>query len=238
MQKFVNVFQQRFALIDVKKNQRDTRKETKKGKESVLDLHNEIKIITSSEEVFSLWSELISKYSHGNLVDPETCEKMKLNSRWIPQKDRILNREFFKWLGNCDEEDHRKLCLHLLHCSGPMRTLRYPRVTIKQTSKVLKDCYSAREWLGGRKRKALVKKELHKLNPSLGLMDKEGCLQKDHWKQSTMSQELPCAFYWRLPGRITSLQQRRSRTRISPLKSCRPMQSSFSRPFSCRGQIL
>ena len=63
MQEFVNAVQQRFALIDVKKNQRDTRKETKKGKELVLDLHNEIKIITSSEEVFLLWSELISKYS-------------------------------------------------------------------------------------------------------------------------------------------------------------------------------
>ena len=149
----------------------------------MLDLHNEIKIITSSEEVFSLWSELISKYSQGNLVDPETCEKMKLNSRWIPQKDGILNREFFKWLGNCDEEDHRKLCLHLLHRSGPKRTLRYPKVTIKQTSKVLKDCYSAREWLERRKRKALVKKELHKLNPSLGLLDKAGCLQEDRWKQ-------------------------------------------------------
>ena len=92
LQDFVNAVQQWFVLIDVKKNQRDTRKETKKGKELVLDLHNEIKIITSSEEVFSLWSEFISKYSQGNLVDPETCKKMKLNSRWIPQKDGILNR--------------------------------------------------------------------------------------------------------------------------------------------------
>ena len=116
-------------------------------------------------------------------MDLETCEKMKLNSRWIPQKDRILNREFFKWLGNCDEEDHCKLYLHFLHRSGPKSTLRYPKVTIKQTSKVLKDCYSAREWLEQRKKKVLVKKELHKLNPSLGLMDKGGCLQEDRWKQ-------------------------------------------------------
>ena len=28
-----------------------------------------------------------------------------------------------------------------------------------------------------------MKKELHKLNFSLGLMDKAGCLQEDRWKQ-------------------------------------------------------
>ena len=49
--------------LSMSKKIRETRKETKKGKEPVLDLHNEIKIITSSEEVFSFWSELISKYS-------------------------------------------------------------------------------------------------------------------------------------------------------------------------------
>ena len=88
---FINVVQQWLSLITVKKNQRDTRNETKKGKEPMLDLHNEIKIITSTEEVFALWSELISKYLQGNLLDLETCKKMKLNSRWIPQKDGNLN---------------------------------------------------------------------------------------------------------------------------------------------------
>ena len=29
----------------------------------------------------------------------------------------------------------------------------------------------------------MVKKELHKLNSSLGLMDKGGCFQEDRWKQ-------------------------------------------------------
>ena len=86
-------------------------------------------------------------------------------------------------LDNCNKEDHRKLCLHLLHRLGLKRTLRYSKVTIKQTSKVLKDCYSTREWLERRKRKALVKKELHKLNSNLGLMDGGRCLQEDRWKQ-------------------------------------------------------
>ena len=72
---------------------------------------------------------------------------------------------------NCDKEDHYKLCLHLFHYSGPKRTLKYPKVTIKQASKVLKDCHRGGDWLEQRKRKVLAKKELHKLNPSLGLMD-------------------------------------------------------------------
>ena len=175
----------------------------------MLDLHNKMKIITSSEEVFALWSELISKYLHGNLLDPKTCKKMKLNSKWIPQKDGILSREFFKWLGNCNEEDHRKLYLHLSHCSGPKRTLKYPKVTIKPTSKVLKAYYNAREWLEQRKRKALVKKELHKLKLSFGLMDGGDAFSKivgSSLRLGTMSRVRPCAFYWRLLRRNTSLQ--------------------------------
>lgn len=93
-QEFVVTVQQRFALIDVKANQKESKKDSKKRKEPTLDLHNEIKIITASDEVFVLWSELISKYSQGELLDPETCEKMKLNNRWTPVKDGALNREF------------------------------------------------------------------------------------------------------------------------------------------------
>ena len=84
MQEFLGAIQQRFSLIDVKKNQRETKKDSKRGKEPLLDLHNKIKIITLSDEVFALWSELIANYSQEELLDPETCEKMKLNSRWVP----------------------------------------------------------------------------------------------------------------------------------------------------------
>ena len=174
--------QQLFSLIDVKKNQRETKKDSKRGKEPLLDLHNKIKIITRSDEVFALWSELIAKYSQRELLDPETCEKMKLNSRWVAQKDGILSREFFKWLGNCDEEDHRKLILHFLHRSRTKRSFPYSKVTIKQPSKVLESCYSAKEWLERRKRKALVKRELNKIRPSLGLVNAAGAFQHDHWK--------------------------------------------------------
>ena len=182
MQEFLTAIQQRFSLIDIKKNQRETKKDSKRGKEPLLDLHNKIKIITGSDEVFALWSELIAKYLQGKLLDPETCKKMKLNSRWVPQKDGILSREFFKWLGNSDEEDHRKLILHLLNRSGTKRSFPYPMVTIKQPSKVLESCYSAKEWLERWKRKALVKRELNKLRPSLGFLNAAGEFQLDRWK--------------------------------------------------------
>ena len=61
--------QQQFSQIDVKRNQQETKKVARKGKEPLLDLHNEIKIITSSDETFDLWKELIIKYSQGELLD-------------------------------------------------------------------------------------------------------------------------------------------------------------------------
>ena len=105
----------------------------RKGKEPLLDLHNEIKNITSSDETFYLWKELIIKYSQGELLDVDATPiyKMRLNSRWTPHRDGILSHKFFKWLGNCNEEDHMKLILHVLGRSGESRVLGYPKVTVK-----------------------------------------------------------------------------------------------------------
>ena len=142
----------------------------KKGKEPHFDLHNEIKIITSSDKTFDLWKELIIKYSQGKLLDIDAtliC-KMHLNLKWTPHRVGILSLEFFKWLGNCDEEDHKKLILHNLGHSWERRVLRYPKVTVKQTSRVLKDCFSAKKWMERRQRKIIVRQELNKLKPSLG----------------------------------------------------------------------
>ena len=177
--------QQRFSQIDVKRNQQEMKKVARKGKEPLLDLHNEIKIITSSDETFDLWKELIIKYSQGELLDVDATSicKMRLNPRWTPHRDGILSREFFKWLGNCNEEDHRKLILHVLGWSGESRVLGYPKVTVKQTSRVLEDCYSAKEWLERRKRKIIVRRELNKLKPSLGFYNTAGAFQPQRWKK-------------------------------------------------------
>lgn len=73
IQEFVHAIKQRFALIDVVKNHEELAKtEGKKKKSDALELHNEIKIITSSDETFALWSELISAYAQGELIDVDS----------------------------------------------------------------------------------------------------------------------------------------------------------------------
>ena len=55
-------------MIDVKKSQIALIKK----KEHDVDIHNEIKIITASQDVYNLWAELISSNSQGELIDPES----------------------------------------------------------------------------------------------------------------------------------------------------------------------
>ena len=50
-------------------NQKETKKEVKKGKELLIDLKNMIKIITSNDKTLSFKRELIIKYSQGELLD-------------------------------------------------------------------------------------------------------------------------------------------------------------------------
>lgn len=150
--------QQCFALIDVSKNIAEARKGTsKQGSkgEMKLDLHNVIKIITSFDETFQLWDELISACAQGDLLDVDSYPLMKFkdNSKWVPQRDGVLNREFFKWLGNMTKDDHAKMICHLLNRSGPKRELPYLKVVLKQPTSVVMDCYSAKEWIEHRKRK-------------------------------------------------------------------------------------
>jgi hypothetical protein len=171
-------------MIDVNKQLSHVSASTsKKADKSMTNLHNEIKIITSSDETFELWSELISNYAQGYLIDPDTEKKFKENKNWAPQKDGILNREFFKWIGNLTEADHRDLCRHMLNKSGPKRKYPYPKVTMKVTNGVLSSCYTAKEWLERRKRKHILRQELLKIKPSLSFYDKNGEFQKKQWKK-------------------------------------------------------
>jgi len=73
MHDFADVVKLRFSMIDVKKNQVSL----KKGKEKDIDIHNEMKIITASKNVYELWSELISSHFQGELTDPETLLKFR-----------------------------------------------------------------------------------------------------------------------------------------------------------------
>jgi hypothetical protein len=162
-----------------------TQTEKKKGKshEEALDIH-EIKIITSQDETIELWSKVISSHSQGELFDPETnpLKKFKENKSWRPEKDGVLNREFFKWLGKLSESDHRAFAMYILNCPNDKRPYAYPKVTMKTISSVLISCYSTKEWIERHKRKQLVKRELNRMNSRLQLFKASGEFWPEKWK--------------------------------------------------------
>ena len=168
----------RFSMIDVNKSLRISRT---KGTEEKLKLVNELKIITAPEEIYNLWSEVISRAAHGELYNPDTGSKFNEKENW-KQESCMLNREYFKWLSNLSLQDLERLAKHLLNQFGEKRKFPYPKVTIKVISSVLESCYNTKEWVERRKRKQLVKWELNNIDPTLGLINANGELIHAKWK--------------------------------------------------------
>jgi hypothetical protein len=108
-------------------------------------------------------------------------KKFKDNKTWRPKKEGVLNREFFKWLRNLTKVDHRKFCKHILNRSGESHEYAYPKVTMKTISSVFIGCYSAKDWIERRKRKQLVKRELHNQKPRFQLFSANGEFSRSHW---------------------------------------------------------
>ena len=155
-------------MIDVAKHQLELQKGAKK---KLLTLTNKVKIITSSDETFKLWQEVILCAARGDLIDVNSKEltKFKDHKNFEPEKDGVLTREFFNFLRNPFEADHAKLCRHILNRSGPSRKLSHPNVVVKQPTTVVKDCYSVKEWIECRKKKATACFQLHLIRPELSL---------------------------------------------------------------------
>ena len=147
----------KFSMIDVVKLQHEMKKNKK------LVLTNEVKMITSSDETFDLWSEVISPATQGDLIDVGSKTKSKFKERigFEADKDAVFNREFFKFLGNMSEADHAKMCRHMLNRSGPSWRLNYPKVVVKQPTSVLMDCYTYKDSIERRKQKATARFQLH-----------------------------------------------------------------------------
>jgi hypothetical protein len=99
----MEAIRERFSMIDVVKHQLEASKKGSKNK--LLTLTNEVKIITSSEPTFDLWKEVITCAAQGDLVDVDSkdLEKFKEHKNFEPEKDGVLSREFFKFLGNLSE---------------------------------------------------------------------------------------------------------------------------------------
>ena len=130
-----------------------------------------MKIITSSDETFKLWQEVISCVTRGDLIDVDSKELMKFkdHKNFEPEKDGVLTREFFKFLSNMSEADYAKLCRHILNRSGPSRKLPHPKVVVKQPTTMVEDYYLVNEWIERRKKKATACFQLHLIRPELGL---------------------------------------------------------------------
>ena len=64
---------------------------------------------------------------------------------------------------------------------------------IKSISFVLESCYSTKEWVERRNRKQLVKRELHNIDPSLGLINADGELIHEKWKAFKRAQNITSA---------------------------------------------
>ena len=166
-QVFERAMLKRFSLIEVNKSLKISKT---KAKEEKLKLTNELRLITAPDNVYKLWSEVISVAAHGELFNPDTDKKFNAKQDWNPE-NCMLNREFFKHLGNLSYGKLSKLAKHLLNQGGEKRRHSYPKVTVKKISSVLDDCYTTPEWVERRKRKNLVMKELHGIDPSLGLLN-------------------------------------------------------------------
>ena len=102
-------------------------------------------------------------------MDSKEFTKFKDHKDFEPEKDGVLTQEFFKFFGNLSEADHAKLYRHILNWSSPSRKLIHLKIVVKQPTTVVEDCYSVKEWIEQRKKKATARFQLHLLNLNLGL---------------------------------------------------------------------
>ena len=114
---------------------------------------------------------MITCAAHGDLIDVDSKDLEKFNDHknFVPDKDGVISREFFKQLRNTSEADHVKLCSHILNRSGPSREYNHSKVVLKQPTALREDCYSVRDWIERRKRKATTQLQIHKIKPEFGL---------------------------------------------------------------------
>ena len=125
---------------------------------------------------------MITAAAFGELVNPNTGRKFNARDGWNPE-NCMLTREFFKHLGNISFNELATLAKHMLNQTGEKRKQPYPKVTVKSVLSVLDSCYTVGKWSERRKCKHLVKKELHQIDPKLGLMNAKNEIIVENWKK-------------------------------------------------------
>ena len=71
----------------------------------ISDLKNEVKIITSPDELFGLWKEFLEIHTMGCLISPDTMERFNQVKNFKVTKNFTLAHEFFKPLGHLTNND-------------------------------------------------------------------------------------------------------------------------------------
>jgi hypothetical protein len=147
----------------------------------ISDLKNEVKIITSPNELFGLWKEFQERHTTGALINPDTMEKFNQVKNFKVTKNFTLAREFFKPLGHLIDNDLKVFVQHLLGRT-PNRDSLYPKVIVHKTSKVHCLHYSAAEWVDRRKKKMMVLQELNVIDHSLKVVTAKGTVDNEKWR--------------------------------------------------------
>ena len=230
LQEFSSAMYKRFGLLDVLKAQKAAKGKDAKEK---LEIRNELKIITAPDDVYNLWSEVISSAVHGELIDPNTRLKYNEKATWKPEQGN-LTHEFFKVLGNLSFNDLSKLAEHILHQNPGSKNKDYPKVTIKLLSVVQESCYTAREWVERRKRKHKVKMELHALDASLRLMSSLNKLNHEKWREFKRSRNFTSATMNVLleqPGNEYWMEAKQSRAKGKSAEEMSMYAAEFFRVF-------
>lgn len=143
------------------------------------DLKYEIKVITLPDDHYAMWEEFLTKYSNGDLINPETLQPYR-EAKGV-KKRFTLQREFFKRMGHLTDEDLKAYVQHLLGRT-PNRTLPYPKVSVMKTRSYVVGHYSGTDWVERRKRKKIILEELMNINKTLNFFKPDGSVDKANWK--------------------------------------------------------
>jgi len=147
-------------MIDVNKSLKMSQK---KDREEKVKLTNEFNLITAPNDVYKLWSNIITNAAHGELFNLNTNKKFNAKEGWN-LKNCMLTQEYFKFLGNLSYDELWKLAKHIFNQISRKRTYSYSKVTIKPISSILDSCYTTKEWAEKKKHKYLVKREIYKID--------------------------------------------------------------------------
>ena len=108
------------------------------------DMKNELTIITASNKIFDFWAQFITLHSNGKLIDPKALKKFNESKRFDFGPRFQLHHEFFKRLGNLNEEEFEKLEIHLLNQTIE-RLEPWPKIIVHKFKSNLPQTYIAED---------------------------------------------------------------------------------------------